>query len=91
MYVSLKTTLNVPIPGYFTSYHISVDSIQDAGKYMQSIPICSKTAIANILSEAGNREGTLFEVQEKNESTRNVPLYVVTACIYFEKRRSLQM
>jgi len=36
MYVSLRTTLNVPIPGYFTSYHISVDSIQDAGKYMQS-------------------------------------------------------
>ncbi|KAL2306302.1 hypothetical protein Nmel_004218 [Mimus melanotis] len=31
MYVSLKTTLNVLIPGYFTSYHISVDSIQDAG------------------------------------------------------------
>lgn len=91
MYVSLKTTLNVPIPGYFTSYHISVDSIQDAGKYMQGVSICSAIAIANILSETGNKEVTLFEVQERNVSTRNVALYVVTACIYFEVRRALQM
>ena len=60
MYVSLKTTLNVPIPGYFTSYHISVDSIQDAGKYIQGIPICSPIAIANILSETGNKEATVI-------------------------------
>ncbi|KAL8186096.1 UNVERIFIED_CONTAM: hypothetical protein K2H54_063165 [Gekko kuhli] len=31
MYVFLRTTLNVPIPGYFILFHISVDSIQDAG------------------------------------------------------------
>lgn len=60
MYVSLKTTLNVPIPGYFTSYHISVDSIQDAGKYIQGILLCSDTAIANVLSEAGNKEATVI-------------------------------
>lgn len=60
MYVSLKTTLNVPIPGYFTSYHISVDSIQDAGKYIQGILLCSDIAIANVLSEAGNKEATVI-------------------------------
>lgn len=38
MYVFLKIILSVPIPGYFTSYHISVDSIQDAGKYMHLRP-----------------------------------------------------
>lgn len=59
-YVSLKTTLNVPIPGYFTSYHISVDSIQDAGKYIQGIPICSELAIVNILSEMGNKEAMVI-------------------------------
>lgn len=59
MYVSLKTTLNVPIPGYFTSYHISVDSIQDAGKYIQGIPICSAIAIADNLSETGNKEAAV--------------------------------
>lgn len=91
MYVSLKTTLNVLIPGYFTSYHISVDSIQDAGKYTQSISICSVIAIASILSEIGDKEVTLFEIQEKNESARNVALCVVTACIYFEARRALQI
>lgn len=91
MYVSLKTTLNVLIPGYFTSYHISVDSIQGAGKYMQGISICSAIAIANILSAIGNKEVTLFEVQEKNESARNLALYVVSACIYFEVMRALQM
>lgn len=91
MYVSLKTTLNVLIPGYFTSYHISVDSIQDAGKYMQGISICSAIAIANILSEVRNKEVTLLEVQGKNECTRNEQLHVVTACLYFEVRRALQM
>lgn len=91
MYVSLKTTLNVLIPGYFTSYHISVDSIQDAGKYMQGISICSAIAIANILSAIGNKEVTLFEVQEKNESARNLVLYVVSACIYFEIMRAQKM
>lgn len=60
MYVFLKTTLNVPIPGYFTSYHISVDSIQDAGKYIQGIPLCSDIAIASVLSEAGNKEATVI-------------------------------
>lgn len=82
MYVSLKTTLNVPIPGYFTSYRISVDSIQDAGKYMQGISICSAIAIANILSETGNKEVTLFEVQERNVSTRKVALTVCGNCMH---------
>ncbi|CAI5770257.1 uronyl 2-sulfotransferase isoform X2 [Podarcis lilfordi] len=30
-YAFLRTTLNVPIPGYFILFHIFVDSIQDAG------------------------------------------------------------
>lgn len=32
MSVFLKTIPSVPTPGYFTSFHIFVDSIPDAGK-----------------------------------------------------------
>ncbi|KAJ7411036.1 hypothetical protein WISP_104725 [Willisornis vidua] len=58
MYVSLKTILNVPIPGYFTSYHISVDSIQDAdSKGFPELIFCQ----LNIMRREKHNEGGYTE------------------------------